>query len=52
MMNFHIPRRLRALVLLALCVSFFGLTACGRKGAPTPPGPNKDITYPRYYPSE
>ena len=35
------------LVLLAV----LGLAACGRKGAPTPPGPPSAITYPRVYPS-
>lgn len=28
------------------------LTGCGRKGAPTPPGPASAITYPRSYPSQ
>jgi predicted small lipoprotein YifL len=28
------------------------LSACGRRGAPTPPGPASDITYPHVYPSD
>jgi len=28
------------------------LAACGRKGAPSPPGPQSDITYPHVYPSQ
>jgi predicted small lipoprotein YifL len=35
-------------IMLALCLA---LSACGRRGAPTPPGPAADITYPRVYPA-
>jgi hypothetical protein len=28
------------------------LTACGRRGAPMPPGPAADVIYPHVYPSE
>ncbi len=35
------------LVLLALTL----LAACGKKGAPVPPGPSNEIVYPRQYPS-
>jgi Prokaryotic lipoprotein-attachment site len=36
------------LIALALCL---GLSACGRRGAPTPPGPAADISYPHVYPA-
>ncbi len=35
------------LVLLALVL----LGACGKKGAPVPPGPAAEIIYPHQYPS-
>ena len=28
------------------------LTGCGRKGAPSPPGPATSVNYPRAYPSQ
>ncbi len=28
------------------------LTGCGRKGAPSPPGPASDVTYPQNYPTQ
>jgi len=37
--------------LLALLVGVT-LAGCGRKGAPSPPGPASSITYPRTYPSQ
>ncbi len=37
-----------ALLALALVLA---LAACGKRGAPAPPGPAEDITYPRTYPS-
>jgi len=38
---------------LALSIALaLSLTGCGRKGAPSPPGPAADITYPHVYPSE
>jgi predicted small lipoprotein YifL len=40
----------RALLLLAL-VSVLALAACGKRGAPMPPGPADQITYPRSYPA-
>jgi hypothetical protein len=27
------------------------LVACGKKGAPTPPGPSDKVTYPKTYPT-
>ena len=39
--------RVVVLVLLAGCL----LSACGKKGAPEPPGPPNEITYPRIYPT-
>ncbi|OAJ68538.1 LPS translocon maturation chaperone LptM [Gluconobacter sp. P5E12] len=38
-----------SLTFLALSTS---LSACGKKGAPRPPGPDSDVTYPRSYPAE
>jgi len=28
------------------------LSACGRRGNPSPPGPATDVTYPHAYPSQ
>jgi predicted small lipoprotein YifL len=36
------------LIMLAACLA---LSACGRRGAPSQPGPAADITYPRVYPA-
>jgi predicted small lipoprotein YifL len=37
--------RVAVLVVLVL------LAACGKKGAPSPPGPADEVKYPRTYPS-
>jgi len=37
--------------VLALLVAI-SLSGCGRRGAPSPPGPAADVTYPHAYPSE
>ena len=37
------------LFVLALPLTL-GLVACGKKGAPSPPGPADLITYPKQYP--
>lgn len=42
--------RLTLLVLFAAMA--FGVTGCGKKGAPEAPGPGDHITYPRTYPTE
>jgi predicted small lipoprotein YifL len=39
-------RAVAVLLLMALA-----LAACGRKGAPSPPGPPNEVTYPRMYPA-
>ncbi len=39
---------LTVLAVLGLLV----LSACGKKGAPTPAGPAQDVTYPRSYPAK
>ena len=39
----------RAALLLALAACLLG--ACGKRGAPSPPGPPADIIYPRVYPA-
>lgn len=41
---------IRALLLVVL--TSLALAACGRTGAPSPPGPASAITYPHQYPSE
>ena len=38
---------MKVLALAALVL----LAACGKKGAPSPPGPAAEIAYPRTYPS-
>ncbi len=38
-------------VILALFVAI-SLAGCGRRGAPSPPGPAAAVTYPQSYPSE
>jgi predicted small lipoprotein YifL len=40
------------LILAAAIALSLSATGCGRKGAPSPPGPAADITYPHAYPSE
>ena len=40
-----VPRRA---LLLALPLA---LAACGKKGAPSPPGPPEKVIYPRVYPA-
>lgn len=45
-------RRIKALAVLALCITCLGLSACGRKGAPTPPGPENKVIYPHTYPAD
>jgi hypothetical protein len=39
-----------ALLLLAFLLPLLG--ACGKRGAPSPPGPASQITYPKVYPTE
>ena len=36
------------MLIIATCLL---LAACGKKGAPQPPGPKEDITYPKVYPA-
>ncbi|WP_297492988.1 LPS translocon maturation chaperone LptM [Acidocella sp.] len=36
--------------LVLLCA--LALAGCGRRGAPTPPGPAAAITYPHVYPAQ
>ena len=40
---------MRAAILLALALGL--LAACGKKGAPEPPGPAAKIIYPKSYPT-
>ena len=52
-MNILFSSRLRALLCAfglgaVLCL---GLSGCGRRGTPSPPGPAADITYPQTYPA-
>lgn len=37
-------------ILVLLCA--LSLVGCGRRGAPSPPGPATDITYPHVYPAQ
>ena len=37
--------------LTALVLGLLLLAACGKKGAPSSPGPAEEITFPRSYPS-
>ena len=41
---------MKVLALLALAL-LVGLSACGRKGAPLPPGPPDKVIWPRTYPA-
>jgi hypothetical protein len=41
-----------ALPLLLAFALALTLSACGRKGQPSPPGPATDVTYPHVYPSD
>ncbi len=36
--------------VLALAVALGLLAACGKKGPPDPPGPTKEVNYPKAYP--
>lgn len=38
-----------AMIGIALAL---GLSGCGKKGAPSPPGPADEIHYPRIYPAQ
>ncbi len=40
---------MRAALLLVLAA--LALVGCGKKGAPAPPGPPADVSYPRTYPA-
>ena len=40
---------MRAALLLLVAATL--LAACGKRGAPSPPGPPDQITYPRSYPA-
>ena len=37
--------------LVAAILALALLAGCGKKGAPVPPGPADEITYPKMYPS-
>lgn len=40
---------MRTVALLLLVAA--ALAGCGKKGAPSPPGPPDQVTYPRSYPA-
>jgi hypothetical protein len=42
---------LRAAAALMLVVLALGLSGCGKKGSPVPPGPPDQVRYPKSYPS-
>ncbi len=41
----------RAALMVVVLLGTVVLTGCGKKGAPDPPGPTDQITYPRTYPT-
>jgi predicted small lipoprotein YifL len=41
----------RAWVLVGVLAGVLALAACGKKGAPDPPGPQNEINWPRAYPT-
>ena len=43
---------IRFLLAATLCCALAGaLTACGKKGDPSPPGPADQVIYPKSYPT-
>ena len=45
-------RRAPAVAILVMVGVAIGLSGCGKKGAPSPPGPADQIHYPRVYPAQ
>jgi predicted small lipoprotein YifL len=43
---------MKLLVLTLVLATALSLTGCGRRGAPSPPGPAADVIYPHDYPSD
>ncbi len=43
---------MRPVLLAAALLGLLALAACGRRGAPQPPGPPAQVTYPRTYPTD
>lgn len=41
---------MRTTLALLLAASLLALAGCGKKGAPSPPGPPSQIIYPKSYP--
>lgn len=39
-----------AVIAAALCIVLL-IAGCGKKGAPSPPGPPDQVTWPRVYPT-
>jgi predicted small lipoprotein YifL len=42
---------MRLALVVAILAGALSLAGCGKKGAPSAPGPPSDITYPRGYPT-
>lgn len=42
---------IRALALVFAAALLLSMSGCGKKGAPSPPGPADQVTYPRTYPA-
>lgn len=42
---------MRAVLLLAVLLGVLVVAGCGKKGAPEPPGPPSQVTWPRVYPT-
>lgn len=43
---------MKIIAALLLAATLLPLAGCGKKGAPSPPGPADQVTYPRVYPSK
>jgi len=43
---------LKPMLLLAAGLAVLAVAACGKRGAPSAPGPADQVTYPRTYPTE
>jgi hypothetical protein len=42
---------MRPALIIAVVLGMTVLAACGKKGPPSPPGPQDQVTWPRVYPT-